>query len=353
MRRLSTIVSLLAAATLATGFTSPQTAGLALPQPAWQDFTTGSTSSLRGLSAVSWRTAWASGSGGEVLRTLNGGRSWQQVGPPDTAGLQFRDIQAFDDNNAVILSIGDGENSRIYVTADGGAHWTETFRNQEAAAFYDCMAFFDHRHGIALSDPVDGRFRILSTSDGGITWEVLPAVGMPPALAGEFAFAASGTCIAAASGRHAWFATGGGVTARVFRSADRGGTWTATDTAIPSGPSAGIYSLAFRDPAHGIAVGGDFAVPDAAPSGAGLSRNGGKTWDIADGVPGEYRSGVAWMHLPGLALAVGPTGSDITYDAGRTWHRFDTSSLHGVQCANDGTCWASGANGRIARLILT
>ncbi|NUT32586.1 MAG: oxidoreductase [Hamadaea sp.] len=349
MRRLSTIVSLLTVATLTTAFSAPPTAAAA-PGLSWQDLPTGSTASLRGLSPVDRRVAWASGSGGEVLRTVDGGQTWQHVGPPGTADLQFRDIQAFDADRAVILSIGEGEDSRVYRTVDGGATWTETFRNHEETAFYDCLAFFDHRHGLALSDPVGGKFRILSTDDGGASWSVLPDAGMPAALAGEFAFAASGTCIAAAAGVHAWFATGGGATARVFHTGDRGLTWDVVDTGIPSGPSAGIYSLAFRDRIHGIAVGGDFAVPDAAPDGAATSRDGGRTWTTSASVPGEYRSGVAWTKVPGVAIAVGPSGSDVTYDAGRTWHRFDETSLHGVQCTADGACWASGANGRVARL---
>ncbi|NUR50151.1 MAG: oxidoreductase [Hamadaea sp.] len=355
MRRLTTIVSLVAVATLTTSLApgSAYASGRQRPQPSWQDFATDSTSSLRGLSPVSRRIAWASGSGGEVLRTVDGGRTWQHVGPPDTAELQFRDIQAFDADHAVILSIGEGTDSRIYTTADGGASWTESFRNAEPAAFYDCLTFFDHRHGLALSDPVDGRFRLLSTDDGGRSWSIVPGDGMPAALAGEFAFAASGTCIVSTSGRDAWFATGGGATSRVFRSADRGRTWTVADSPMPSGASAGIYSLAFRDPRHGIAVGGDYAAPDSAPNGAAWTADGGRTWVAADGVPGEYRSGVAWTKVPGVAIAVGPTGSDITWDGGRTWHRFETGSLHGVQCTDDGACWASGADGRIARLALS
>ena len=353
MRRISTIVTLLAVVAVTGGFASPASATPARPRLAWQDFATGSTSSLRGLSAVSWRVAWAGGSGGEVLRTVDGGQTWHHVGPPDTANLQFRDIHALDDRRAVIMAAGSGEDSRIYVTSDGGAHWTETFRNTEPTAFYDCMAFFDPRHGIALSDPVEGRFRILSTSDGGLTWAVLPSSGMPPALPDEFAFAASGTCLVTSGGRHAWIASGGGAIARVFRSEDRGRTWTVTNTTVPSGPTSGIFSLAFRDPLHGLAVGGDFAAPNTAPDGAALSGDGGRTWPIADAVPGEYRSGAAWTLLPTVALAVGPTGSDVTLDGGRTWRRFDSGSLHGVQCTRDGACWASGANGRVARLTVS
>jgi photosystem II stability/assembly factor-like uncharacterized protein len=335
------IVSLVAV-TAATGFSQPA--------PSWTVVHSEGTARLRGLSAVSRQVAWASGSEGRVLRTVNGGRTWRQVGPPDTADLQFRDIEAFDARHAVALSIGPGDASRVYLTADGGQSWTETFRNTDPAAFYDCVAFFDRRHGLALSDPVDGRFRILSTQDGGQSWNVLPTTGMPPALEGEFAFAASGTCLVATRNT-AWFATGGGSSSRVFRSTDGGLTWTVADTPVPSGPSAGIYSLAFRDNRHGIAVGGDFATPTVAPDAAATSRDGGGTWAGAATEPGEYRSGAAWLsRYTRTAFAVGPTGSDVSYDGGRTWHRFDTGSFDSVDCTHAGACWASGENGRIAKL---
>jgi photosystem II stability/assembly factor-like uncharacterized protein len=322
------------------------------PEPRWQPSDTGVTARLRGLSPVSERVAWASGSGSTVLRTVDGGRTWQNVGPADP-GLQFRDIEAFDAEHAVVLSIGPGAESRVYRTDDGGRTWAETFRNDDERAFYDCLAFFDRRNGLALSDPVDGRFRILSTSDGGGSWQVLPGDGMPAALAGEFAFAASGTCLVTADhgpGR-AWFATGGGAESRVFRTDDRGRTWRVTATPVPSGPSAGIYSLAFRDPWHGIALGGDYAAPTSAPEGAAVSRDGGRTWTVAAGQPGEYRSGSAWAWRGGwVAIAVGPTGSDISYDGGRMWQRFDTGSFDSVECVAGGACWASGEQGRVATL---
>ena len=328
--------------------------GFGWPTPSWKLLDSGSTSRLRGLAAVSDRVAWASGTEGTVLRTVDGGRSWRSVGPPDTTDLQFRDIEAFDAQHAVALAIGEGELSRVYVTDDGGRTWSETFRNTDPAAFYDCVAFFDRRHGLALSDPVDGHFRILSTHDGGRHWVVRPTTGMPAALAGEFAFAASGTCLVAAhAGFDAWFATGGGASSRVFHTRDGGAHWSVTGTPVPSGPSAGIYSLAFRDRWHGIAVGGDFATPTAAPDGAATSRDGGATWTVAKKVPGEYRSGAAWSsdrHSGATAYAVGPTGSDVSYDGGRTWKRFDTGSFDSVECAGH-TCFASGEAGRIARLL--
>jgi photosystem II stability/assembly factor-like uncharacterized protein len=325
--------------------------------PEWRLTATGVTARLRGLSAVSDRIAWAAGTGGTIIRTVDGGRSWQRVDPPGTQDLQFRDIEAFDDDHAVALSIGEGEQSRVYATRDGGRTWTETFRNDDPRAFYDCITFLDRRHGLALSDPVDGRFRILATDDGGRSWQVRPAAGMPDALAGEFAFAASGSCLVSAAsrstrhGRLAWFATGGAAVSRVFATADGGWTWTVSDTAIPSGPSAGIYSLAFRDSRSGLAVGGDYAAPTVAPDAAASTRNRGRNWTLAARSPGEYRSGVTWVSgRRATALAVGPTGSDITVDGGRTWTRFDTGSFDAVACAPGGGCWASGEQGRVAYL---
>jgi photosystem II stability/assembly factor-like uncharacterized protein len=256
----------------------------------------------------------------------------------------------------VALSIGEGEASRVYRTDDGGRTWTETFRNDDPAAFYDCMAFFDARRGLALSDPVGGRFRIIATADGGRSWRVLSNDGMPDALPGEFAFAASGTCLVTADepdryDRRAWFATGGAATARVFRTDDGGRTWSVVDTPVPSGPTAGIYSLAFRNARQGVAVGGDFAAPTVAPDAAATSRDGGRTWRPAVREPGEYRSGSAWVpRFRRTVLAVGPTGSDVSRDGGRTWTRFDTGSFDSVDCAPTGRCWASGEAGRAAVL---
>jgi len=335
-------VIVLGVATL--GFTSASA-----PSYSWQLTPTGSTARLRGLSAVSAEVAWASGSGGTVLRTIDAGATWQSVGPPGTSTLQFRDIEAFDANDAVILSIGEGTDSRIYVTSDAGQHWTLAFMNTDPAAFYDCMTFFDRKRGLALSDPVGGFFRILATEDGGRTWSVVDTE-MPPALPGEFAFAASGQCLVSEHGHTAWFATGGGAQARVFRSDDRGQTWEVSATPIHSGPSAGIFALAFRDQQHGIAVGGDFLLPTSSPDAFAVTSDGGRTWQLVNDAPDEYRSGAAWVNGH-TAIAVGPSGSNISFDAGHSWEPLGTGSFDTVDCANPNACWASGEQGRIARLV--
>ncbi|WP_420711190.1 oxidoreductase [Streptomyces sp. NRRL S-337] len=327
-------------------------AALTGPHAGWHLKASGSTARFRGLAAVSRSTAWVAGTSGTVLRTRDGGRHWADVSPPGAAKLEFRDIEAFDARRAVVLTIGEGEASRVFRTDDAGATWTESFRNTDPRAFYDCLTFFDRRHGIALSDPVDGRYRVLSTGDGGRSWHVLPSDGMPPVQQGEAAFAASGQCLVSAGSHDAWIATGGAATARVLHSADRGRTWSVTDAPIPAAdPARGVFALAFRDRVHGLAVGGDFRADQPSPRAAAVSDDAGTTWTAAARPPQAYRSGVTWLpHSRRIALAVGPSGSDLTVDGGHTWHPFDTGSYDTVDCPPALGCWAAGEHGRIARL---
>jgi photosystem II stability/assembly factor-like uncharacterized protein len=322
----------------------------------WIDRPTGTDHQFRGLAPVSARVAWVSGTEGAVLRTTDGGRHWRDVSPGgDTGDLEFRDIEAWDDQHAVVMSIGEGGDSRIYRTANGGRTWQRTFQNPSKAAFYDCLSFWDRRHGLAMSDPVKGKFRVLVTKDGGRTWAKRPSAGMPPALDGEFGFAASGTCLVTAGTSDAWIASGGAA-ARVYHSADRGRTWTVTDTPVVRSDAGGIFSLAVRDQRTLVAVGGDFEKPDKTQRTSAYSDDRGLTWQQGGDLHG-YRSGAAF--LPRTAqtgspsqgvLAVGPTGTDVSYDGAVTWKRVDRGSLDAVECTADGACWGSGSDGRVAVL---
>ena len=146
-------------------------------EPSWRETVIDADQSFRGLDAVDRRTAWVTGGSateggpGRVFRTTDGGRTWEDVSPPGTEGLLFRDVEARSAKKAVILAIGPGEASRIYRTTDGGATWDAAFVNDDPAAFYDCMAFYPGgRRGLVMSDPVDGKFRILATDDFGRSW---------------------------------------------------------------------------------------------------------------------------------------------------------------------------------------
>lgn len=288
---------------------------------------------LRGISAVSDKVAWASGAKGTVLRTIDGGATWERLAIVGAETLDFRDIQAFDQNTAFVLSIGPGEQSRIYKTVDGGKIWQRQFTNSDPKAFYDCFAFWDSTHGIAVSDSVDGKFPLIATSDG-TNWNPVAVKKMPAALPSEGAFAASGTCIATFGKNDVWFGTGGPA-ARVFHSADRGQTWTVTETPIIHGAATqGIFSLAFWTAKDGVAVGGDYKEPTKDEGIAAITHDGGKTWKLASKQPKGYRSAVAvatWRSL----VAVGTSGVDVSIDGGNSWDPMFTEDLNAVSFKGD------------------
>ncbi len=319
----------------------------------WTAQASGTKARLRGLGVASDEVAWACGTGGTFTRTTDGGRTWKAGTVPGASSLDFRDVHAHDADTAYLLSIGGGEQSRIYKTNDGGATWVLRYVNKDPKGFLDAIAFWDVDHGLALGDPVDGRFVILTTGDGGKTWTPTPPEAMPPALPGEGAFAASGTCLLVDPDGHAWFATGGAKVSRVFRSSDRGRTWTAHETPVQAGaPSSGIFSLAFIDGEHGVVVGGDYKEPGRAEAVVALTSDGGRTWRQPKGPePGGYRSAVAF--LPGtqgrILIAVGPTGSDLSADGGETWRPLGTTGFHAVGFASASAGWAVGEDGSVAR----
>ncbi|HEV3118252.1 MAG TPA: glycosyl hydrolase, partial [Gemmataceae bacterium] len=229
----------------------------------WQQQTINSDADFRGLCAVNAKVAWVSGTKGTYGRTIDAGKTWSVGKVPGAAKLDFRDVEAFGETTAYLLSAGPGAASRIYKTADGGITWILQFTNRDAEAFFDAMAFWDDRNGVALSDPVKRQFHLIVTDDGGTNWKRLSGMNLPPALPNEGAFAASGTCLVTHGKTDVWFCTGGATTARVFHSHDRGQDWTISETPILAGTSsAGIFSIAFRDRNRGMIVGGDYRKPN-------------------------------------------------------------------------------------------
>ncbi len=304
--------------------------------------------SLRGLSVVSENVVWASGTGGTFLRTIDGGANWKVGQVAGAEKLDFRDVEAFDEQTAYLLSIGDGETSRIYKTVDGGKNWKLQFQNTNPKVFLDAFAFWDKTHGIAMGDPVDGKYFLMETTDGE-TWKPIENLQMPNAKPGEAAFAASGTCLIT-QGKNNVFLVSGGMDARVFRSENRGKSWKVFDTPMVKGTSgSGIFSIAMRDAKHGIIIGGNYEKPDEAGKNLALTNNGGKTWMLSNGLSG-YRSGVSFINKK-MLVAVGANGSDISNDSGKTWKNLDKENYNAVRSNGKNAIWAVGAKGLVSKYI--
>jgi photosystem II stability/assembly factor-like uncharacterized protein len=315
----------------------------------WQQQTIRSDADFRGLCVVSPKVAWVSGTKGTYARTTDAGQTWSVGTVPEAAKLDFRDVEAFGETTAYLLSAGPGDNSRIYKTADGGKTWALQLKNSDPEAFYDALTFWDINNGLALGDPVKGQFQLLVTEDGGTNWKPLPWKKLPAALSHEGAFAASGTCLVTHGENDVWFCTGGAKTARVFHSKDRGRNWSVSNTPIIAGAdSAGIFSLAFRDRDHGMIVGGDYRKPNDAVATAAITSDGGKTWTLLD-KPFPFRSCVAWAKDGWVA--VGTSGSHFSQDGGATWKLLDRENYNSVGFTSTGEGWAVGPKGRIANFV--
>ena len=331
----------------------------------WQLQTSNTTADLRGIHSIGNGVAWASGTNGTVLRTEDGGYVWQTCAvPPGAEKLDFRGIQAFDANTAIVMSSGKGDLSRLYKTTDGCHTWKLVLTNPYAPeGFFDAILFLDSRHGLLLGDPsptdpsrtpveYPGDFRLRVTADGGDIWGPVSAPDFHPkpgnglhAAGDESAFAASNSSIASRGGWF-WFATsasrvafrrlydGSKPSEFLFQPAFCAGAldpvsrlcglpWidfqNATAPILHASPSSGIFSLAFATATVGIAVGGDYRQPEDSSGTAAHTADGGKTWYPAHTPPHGYRSSVSYDPAAKTWITVGPNGTDISTDDGKNW----------------------------------
>ena len=329
--------------------------GTATPLPAINEQSSGTTEVLQAISPVSAETVWASGHGGVILRTVDGGEAWQRVAAPAADSLQFRDIHGFSSRTAIALTAGTGPASRIYRTADGGETWTLGFLMDAPEGFLDCLDFWDGERGFAYGDSFDGVPYILLTGDGGRSWARIPADAAPAANDGEGGFAASGTCARAGDSGRGWIVTGAGGSARAFTTMDYGETWTAAEVPMARGDAAGNFTLAVADGSPLMALGGDLGVrEEVVAANAAVTRDGGRTWTAASAAPIDgavYGSAVGRWGPYRNIVAVAPPGAAYTSDMGATWHPLPGVSAWAVEFAPGGRVgWAAGEGGRIWRI---
>lgn len=323
----------------------------------WEVQTRGPDSNLRGLSVTSSPgehgaaipVVWTSGSNGVIVRSLDRGKSWQRLYVQGGDELDFRGIVAFHASIAYALSSGEGAKSRIYKTIDGGKSWKLQFSDNRKEFFLDTIACRSEKECFALGDPINGKFLVLKTTDGE-HWNALPVDNMPAALPGEGAFAASNSCLALAGDKDIFFSTGGPA-ARVFHSNDGGLVWTVAETPVAHGnASSGIFSILSDDHNHVIVVGGDYQATGRGERTAAYSLDAGRTWQLAAQQPGGFRSALATLD-GSRAIAVGPTGEDISDDYGVHWKPTDSLNLNTLAILDGKHGWAAGPHGTIAGLL--
>jgi len=344
------------------------------PTPAstpWQMQDSGTSAGLRGIDSVDGTIAWASGNGGTVLKTIDGGAHWQRCAIPDAAtdgaSLDFRGVQAFDANTAIVMASGPGEKSRLYKTNDGCHSWELIFTNPDEDGFFDAILRVAEEKIYVLGDPVKHIFALFQSEDRGKTWYAAGELGRD-AQADESSFAASNSELAA-YGPYLLFGSGGSA-ARVFATSTKCSpppgkpngpaiyncvvAFRSADVPVVAGSaSSSVFSLAAREilakngilTATVVAVGGAYDHSDNATRTAAFSTDGGHSWLASTTPPHGFRSAVQWSQALKLWITVGTNGSDISRDDGKTWQPLDNGNWNALSLP-----FVVGPNGRIARL---
>lgn len=333
-----------------SGLSASAQRALAGQSPAIELLTSGTHSSLRGLSVVSDAVLWVSGSNGTVGKSLDGGQTWTWITVPDYEKRDFRDIEAFDDKTAIIMAID--APADILKTSDGGRTWKLVYENITKGMFMDAMEFWNINSGIVVGDPINGRFFVARTFNGGDSWQDIAARNSPAADFGEGCFASSGTNVRPLDLDEACFVSGGPRSRLFIRD-------TAIDLPILQGKTTtGANSIAVKDHAklkggqHLIVVGGDFANDTLQEKNCFLTHDSGKTWIRPTTPPHGYRSCVEFIGGHSV-ICCGTSGVDLSTDDGMNWKLISTSGFHACRVAKKGKAvFLAGSNGRVAILVL-
>jgi photosystem II stability/assembly factor-like uncharacterized protein len=329
------------------------------------------TANLRGIHSLGDGIAWASGTEGTVLRTTDGGANWQRCTTPRGAEkLDFRGIQAFDPDAAIVMSSGKGGLSRLYKTTDGCKTWKLVFTNPEKEGFFDSLRRVTSKQYFLLGDPVSGKFSVFLTRNSGKNWFVAEDPGLE-ADKGDGAFAASNSSLVS-QGPFLFFVTGGSTKPHLYFTSMRCDSpissacamaWTKTDLPLAGGtPAAGAFSIATRMETNLsgksrsviVIVGGVYDEPEINSGTAASSNDGGKTWSSPATPPRGYRSSVAYDSSAQTWITVGPNGTDISRDDGRNWTALQPGPQEASEVDKNWNAlslpFVVGPNGRIGKL---
>jgi photosystem II stability/assembly factor-like uncharacterized protein len=315
-----------------------------------QVLSSGTKTNLRGLSVVNDNIIWVSGSNGTIGRSVNSGKNWSWMTVKGFEKKEFRDIEAFDANTAIIMAV----DSPAYIlkTTDGGDTWKVVYENKTSGMFLDAMDFSDFANGVVVGDPINKEIFLAYTNDNGNTWKQFPLnEKRPKADSGEAFFAASGTNIRVFRDGN-YYLVSGGTSSRII---------TKTDTLrlplIQGKESTGANSIDIFDngnPASAsrkiIIVGGDFNDPSSMDKNCVYTTNGGKTWKVPNKPPHGYRSCVEYLSQKDI-ICCGLNGVDYSNDGGKTWKWVSKDGFNVCRIARNGSAfYFAGANGKVARL---
>lgn len=269
------------------------------------------------------RSDLASGDG--VYRSVDGGRTWKNVGLRDSRQISRILI---DPNNADVVYVGvlghaygSSAMRGVYKSTDGGATWQHVLDKGIDIGISD-MAIANAKPSILfaatwnahrppwstyapLEGPGSGLYR---STDSGATWSQLAGNGLPGGNWGRVGVAVS------PDGLRVYAVIDDKKRSGLYRSADGGFTWSRVNN-DPRLTSRGWYfNRVTIDPNHPDVL----YVPNVALY---RSEDGGKTISIVRGAPGGDDYHELWVDPKNSARMILGTdqGTTISLDYGKTW----------------------------------
>ena len=276
------------------------------------------------------------GTAAGIFKTTNGGTSWQNVGTTLTnPGSPVKAIGIDKSSTPTKIYIGTGDRG-VFVSSDGGTSWIS--RNTGLSSLQVAALAIDPVTPANLYAAVTGR-GVFQSSDSGGTWALLTttdltdtdirALALDPATpANIYAGTAAGGIFTFTLGAGSWGTANTGLTnqsintlligtssfvgtdAGLFRSLDKGGTWTDQSAGLDNAHTLALASVA---PANTPIV---FA---GTGSGVYISTNGGDSWS-------QTNSGMAATDIASVALSptyylAGSAGGGVyrSPDSGGSW----------------------------------
>lgn len=135
----------------------------------WQKKNSGTTQNLGKIQFPTSNIGYVIAANGKLLKTINGGETWTVIELGSNVILNY--ISCVNENLIFLSCLDSNTNSFLLKSSDGGNSWEAVVGSDSQVKFYD-VQFFNEQIGYATSsyNPYNNLNKILKTQDGGKNW---------------------------------------------------------------------------------------------------------------------------------------------------------------------------------------
>lgn len=287
----------------------------------WRPQDSGCLTELTSVCAIDSLNAWASAENGIIVRTTDGGATWERI--PESDKFHFRDIAFTSHNNGWIGGFDDKNNALLLNTGNGGYNWMRFSATTENSV----EEYFWINADIGYLAGTSGN--IEKSVNSGLDWQVLQSGNREDLLNLYFLNADTGWVV--------------GKYGTILYTNNGGQIWTPQSTGIFSD----LMDVHFVSPKIGFVVTADGKILK--------TQDGGENW-YDQTISDESLNSVEFIN-PNLGYIAGANGVILkTRNAGASWiidNSGTTDDLNDLVVLTQTCGWAVGDNGRILKLDLS